>query len=314
MAKRAGGATTARVPLPVTIAWQGIRLQVPEAWFLNGFSGDWREGMLTISSTGKTHLDIKWVRTKARSDLQFHLQRFLKRLERDARKQRARFTGTLEPDGKEGFRFRWNGVGQAVGRIQRCPECQCITLMQLRTTARHEPLHTLASAIFETLCDHPDEQGWVEWSLYGLRTAVPNRFRLERHTILTGQTRLAFRAGRERLIVERIARAEQLLKDWSLHEWAQVWLRWEQLRGTPEPFELESDPALRLQGRLSWGHLIAESLPALLTLRLPAWRIRAAVWLCPKRNTLYHILHQHSRKSKLLDEVMTRTVCHLPSG
>jgi hypothetical protein len=29
-----------RVPLPVRIAWQGIQLQVPEEWFLNGFSGD----------------------------------------------------------------------------------------------------------------------------------------------------------------------------------------------------------------------------------------------------------------------------------
>jgi hypothetical protein len=314
MAKRAGGATTVRVPLPVRIAWQGIQLQVPEEWFLNGFSGDWREGLLTISSPGRTHLDLKWVRTKARSDLQLHLQQFLKRLERDARKQRARFSGTLEPDDNAGFRFRWSGLEHAVGRIQRCPECHCITLMQLRTAARHEPLHTLASAIFDTLRDHPDEDGWVEWSLYGLRTAVPERFRLEKQAILTGQTRLVFRAGRERLLVERIARAEQLLKEWSLPEWAQVWLRWEQWHGTAEPLELENHPALRLQGRLSGGHLITETLPALLTLRLPAWRIDAALWLCPKRNTLYHILHQHSRKSELLNEVIARTVCHSSTG
>lgn len=298
------------MPLPVCIAWQGIRLQLPNEWFLNGFSGDWREGVLTISSPGKTHLDIKWVRTKGRSDLQFHLQRFLKQLERDARKRGARFTGTMEPEGEASLRFRWSGHEQAVGRIRRCPECRCITLMQLRSASRHEPLHTLARAIFDTLIDHPDEEDWVDWSLYGLQTAVPERFRLESHTILTGQTRLSFRAGRERLIVERVARAEQLMRGWSLPDWAQVWLRWERWRGRLEPFEFEGDPALLLQGRLREGALITESLQGLFTLHLPAWRIRAVAWLCPERNALFHIVHQSSRRTHLLDEVMARTVCH----
>ncbi|GBC93063.1 hypothetical protein HRbin15_01549 [bacterium HR15] len=298
------------MPLPVFIAWQGIQLRLPNDWFLNGFSGDWREGVLTISSAGKTHLDIKWVRSKARSDLQFHLQRFLKQLERDARKRGARFTGTIEPQGEQSLRFRWSGHEQAVGRIRRCPDCQCITLMQLRSTARHEPLHTLAAAIFETLVDHPDAEGWVEWSLYGLHTAVPERFRLESHAILTGQTRLHFRLGRERLTIERIARAEQLMRGWSMPDWAQAWLHWHRWHGAPEPFEFEADPALLWQGRLRFGGLISESLQSLLTLRLPAWRIRAIAWFCPERNALFHIVHQSSRRTPLLDEVMARTVCH----
>jgi len=298
------------MPLPVSIAWQGIQLELPADWYLNGFSGDWREGVLTISSPGKTHLDIKWVRTRARSDLQFHLQRFLKQLERDARKQRARFTGTIEPEGEQSLRFRWNGHEQAVGRIRRCPDCQCITLMQLCSASRHEPLHTLASAIFDTLLDHPDEHGWVEWSLYGLQTAVPERFRLESHAILTGQTRLSFRAGRERLTIERIARAEQLMRGWSMSDWVHAWLRWDRWHGTREPFEFEGDPALIGQGRLHLGTMMSESLQSLFTLRRPAWRIRAVAWLCPERNALFHILHQGSRKDNLLDEVMARTICH----
>jgi hypothetical protein len=298
------------MPLPVCIAWQGIQLRLPNDWFLSGFSGDWREGVLTISSPGKTHLDLKWVRTKGRSDLQFHLRRFLQHLERDARKRRERFTGTIEPEDESSLRFRWSGREQAVGLIRRCPECQCITLMQLRSASRHEPLHALASAIFDTLVDHPDEEGWVEWSLYGLQTAIPERFRLEKHTILTGQTRLSFRARGERLVVERIARAEQLMRGWTLSEWVQRWLRWEQWRGMPEPFEFEGDPALLLQGRLREGALISETLRSLFTLRLPVWRVRAAAWLCPHRNALFHITHQSLRNSPLLEEVMARTVCH----
>ncbi len=298
------------MPLPVHIAWQGIQLLLPNEWFLNGFSGDWREGVLTISSPGKTHLDIKWVRTKKRSDLQFHLQQFLKRLERDARKRRVRFTGSIEPDGKTGYRFRWSGHEQAVGRIRRCPECQCITLMQLRSASRHEPLHTLACAIFDTLVDHPDDEGWVEWSLYGLQTAIPDRFRLESHTILTGQTRLAFRAGRERLIVERIGRAEQHMRGWSMPDWVRVWLHWERWHGALEPFEFDGDEAVLLQGQLRAGALLTESLQSLLGLRLPAWRIRAVAWFCPERNALFHVLHQSARKSHLLDEVMAKTICH----
>ncbi len=297
----------ARIPLPELIAWQGIQLWVPRGWFLNGFNGDWREGVLTVSSPGQTHLDIKWVRTRARSDLRFHLQRFLRRLERDARRRGARFTATMDADGTHSIRFRWSGHEQAVGRIHRCPKCQCITLMQLRSASRHEPLHTLASAIFDSVRDHPDERGWVAWSLYGLTTKLPARFRLEQHAILTGQTRLVFRSGREQLIVERVARAQQLMRGWELPDWAHHWLGWHRWHSRTHWLELEGQPYLLLEGRLRWLALLSETLTSLLTLRRPAWRLHAAAWLDEKANAVFHVLHRSSRKSELLKEIIVAT-------
>lgn len=175
---------------------------------------------------------------------------------------------------------------------------------------KHDALFQLARPIFKSLRVAPDAEGWVEWSLYGLQTAAPADFRLEKAQVLTGQTRLVLRRRHEQLLIERIARAEQLMKGYEFSEWVNHWLRWSAWRGEREPFTWnENDFGIHLRTRLRPTALLSELIACPVQLRLPSWRVRAVAWLCKERNTVFHIQHHTALDSGLLEEVMARTVC-----
>ncbi|MCS7301249.1 MAG: hypothetical protein NZ556_06820 [Fimbriimonadales bacterium] len=296
--------------LPTLIGWQGIRLNAPPDWFLKGYSGEWRDGFLQVGSPASAEIDLKWTRSRRRTDLRYVLQQFLNKLERTKRKARQPFTGALHPVDANCIEFRWRSDERAVGRIQRFPEHHTIVLIQLRSASKHDALFQWARPIFDSLRVAPDADGWVDWSLYGLQTAAPADFRLEKAQVLTGQTRLLLRRRSERLIIERVARAEQLLKGYEFAEWVDYWLRWRGWRGVREPFTWsENDHGVHLTTRLGVGALLTECVVSPLRLCLPAWRVRAVAWLCQERNTVFHIQHFSPYRSNLLEEVMARTVC-----
>ena len=307
---RRAGVSSDSIALPVCIAWQGIRLYAPPDWFFKSYSGDWREGFLQVGSPHSMEVDLKWSRVRRRTDLAYVLQQFLKRVERAKRKARLPFTSSLHSVDDHCIEFRWRSDERAVGRIQRYPDHHTIVLMQLRSASKHDALFQYARPMFESLCVAPDADGWVEWSLYGLHSAAPADFRLEKAHALTGQTRLLLARRHERLILERVARAEQLLKGYEFSEWVDHWLRWRGWQGVREPFTWnENDFGVHLTTRLNVGALATECLVSAFRLRLPAWRVRAVAWLCKARNTVFHIQHFSPFRSNLLEEVMARTVC-----
>ncbi|BCW95656.1 MAG: hypothetical protein WHS44_09455 [Fimbriimonadales bacterium] len=307
---RRAGVSSASDALPTRIGWQGLRLDAPPDWFLKGYSGDWREGFLQIGSPHSMEFDLKWSRTRRKTDLAYVLQQFLAKLERAKRKARQPFHATLHPVDDHCIEFRWRSDERAVGRIQRDPDNHIIVLMQLRAASKHDALFQQARPMFESLRVAPDEEGWVEWSLYGLHSAAPADFRLEKAQVITGQTRLTLVRRHERLILERVARAEQLIKGYEFAEWVDHWLRWRGWRGVREPFTWsENDSGVHLTTRLGLGALATECVVGLARLRLPAWRVRAVAWLCQPRNTVFHIQHYSPFRSNLLEEVMARTVC-----
>ncbi|MCX7992776.1 MAG: hypothetical protein N2651_03805, partial [Fimbriimonadales bacterium] len=187
--------------LPTLIGWQGIRLNVPTDWFLKGYSGEWRDGFMQIGSPHSAEIDLKWTRSRRKTDLNFVLHQFLKKLERAKHKARQPFAGTLHPVDEHHIEFRWRSDERAVGRIRRYPEQHTIVLIQLRSTSKHDALFQVARPIFESVRVAPDADGWVEWSLYGLQTAAPADFRLEKAQVLTGQTRLSLHRRHERLLI-----------------------------------------------------------------------------------------------------------------
>jgi len=308
--ERRAGVSSDLTALPTRIGWQGLRLDAPADWYLKGYSGEWREGFLQVGSPHSMELDLKWSRTRRKTDLAYVLQQFLTKLERAKRKARQPFHSTLHPVDADCIEFRWRSDERAVGRIQRYPEHHTIVLMQLRSAAKHDALFQQARPIFESLRVAPDPDGWVEWSLYGLHSAAPADFRLEKAHAVTGQTRLVLTRRHERLILERVARAEQLIKGYEFAEWVDYWLRWRIWRGAREPFTWgENDYGVHLTTRLGLGALATECVVSLCRLRLPAWRVRAVAWLCKPRNTVFHIQHHSPFRSNLLEEVMARTVC-----
>lgn len=294
--------------LPTWIGWQGIRLGVPEGWFLNGFSGNEREGVLQICSPGSLTVEVKWVRSGKASDLRFHLDRYLGLIEREARKRKQRFTGRIESVSPDHLEFTWKADRKAVGMVRRCAQCGCILLAQV-SGRQGEHLHTLASQILRTLRDH-SEDGWLEWSLYGLCTAVPERFRLETHQLLSGKTCLIFRFHRERLRVERLARAEQVLREGNLQAWVLKWAEEHRWKGSVQPFDLHGHEGFLFEGRVRGVGALREVWGAFASLHRPALPLRAAFWVCPQRNLLLQVIHQSPRTSNLLEQVLERTGCH----
>lgn len=294
--------------LPTLIGWQGIRLRVPDGWYFNGFSGHWREGVLQVASQGATTLDVKWVRSKKASDLRLHLDKYLKKIEQDTRKRKQRFTGRVDTISEQCLEFQWKSDRKGIGMVRRCSNCQCISLIQI-SGQRNTPLHVLASHIFETLQDCSGD-GWTDWSLYGLQTAVPERFLLEQQRILTGQTRLLFRCKREQILIERFAQAEQSLHDWSVQDWAEAGAEWRLFQRQVEETAWRNHEGASMTGRLKGFRWAREFEQSVFRLHRPALRVRAAIWHCSNRNQILHVRHQGSRRSDLLEQIVERTVCH----
>jgi hypothetical protein len=294
--------------LPTLIGWQGVRLRVPNGWFFNGFSGNWREGVLQIASQGATTLDVKWVRSKKPSDLRLHLDKYLKKIEQDARKRKQRFTGRVETVSEQHLEFQWKSDRKGIGIVRRCPNCQCITLTQI-SGLRNTPIHVLAFHIFDTLQDCSGD-GWNDWSLYGLQTAVPERFLLEHQRIMTGQTRLLFRYRREQILIERFAQAEQSLQDWSLQDWTDVGAEWRTFKKQVEEVSWRNHKGISMNGRLKGFRWMREFEQGIFRLHRPALRVRAALWHCTNRNQILHVRYQSPRRSGLLEQIIERTVCH----
>lgn len=231
---RRAGVSSASDALPTRIGWQGLRLDAPPDWFLKGYSGDWRK-VFCKSAPHSMESDLKWSRTRRKTDLAYVLQQFLAKLERAKRKARQPFHATLHPVDDHCIEFRWRSDERAVGRIQRDPDNHIIVLMQLRAASKHDALFQQARPMFEP-ARRARRRGWVEWSLYGLHSAAPADFRLEKAQVITGQTRLTLVRRHERLILERVARAEQRSKATSSPSGWTHWLRWRGWRGVREPF------------------------------------------------------------------------------
>jgi len=152
--------------------------------------------------------------------------------------------------------------------------------------------------------------GWSDWSLYGLQTAVPEHFALEQHRIFTGQTRLLFRHRREQVVIERFAQAEQALQDWNVAEWASAWGEWRLFKGQVNEHLWRNHEGAIMIGRLKGFRWAREFEQSVFRLHRPALRVRGAVWHCPNRNLILHVRHQGPRRSDLLEQMIERTICH----
>lgn len=295
--------------LPSLIGWQGISLRAPEGWYLNGVHGTWREGVFQVASRGVCAVDVKWVRSQKASDLRFHLDRYLSKMEKDARKRKSGFSGKVEKHSDESLSFTWKADRKAVGIARRCPECRCIILAQV-SGSRTDSVSTLASQIFSTLQDHSSD-GWSTWCLYGLHTQVPEEFQLEKHRLLTGQTRLLFRHRREVLQIERIAQAEQLLNGNLPSQWGQFYREWRAYKGIWEERAYHRHQGAHFSGRLKMFPLVRECEQGLIRFQKPALKAHIAVWHCEPRNMLVHVVAQGGKKTQsLLEQVVERTQCH----
>lgn len=204
------------------VGWQGIQFSILSDWHLARVQGERAKGYLRVDDDdGHMRLELRWVKP-VRRPKRFELvaDGMIAQLDKFSRKKRAAFTmrrgvRMASPVGKEYECFETKGDGVSYGCLMRCRTCGRTILVRVLGPAK-EDLKTLAKKVFETLTDHPGEDGLDYWDVYDLKFALPSRYMLQGTTLRTGALEMRFTDKKTELDVRRISLAGIVLKDRSL--------------------------------------------------------------------------------------------------
>lgn len=225
--------------------WQGLTITLPENWNLAQFGGTHFKGQVRIDDEDGPRLELSWEQVSKGIDIEKSVAKFLRVLERNAKKRRVRFVAEEKARilSKSRTRkaqlanFGWTGerdeiAGQGWGMAWQCAECGRVVVAHLigRGAERPERVRELATTLLESLECH-GQGGWETWSVFDLRLEIPLEFKLERARLVTGKLELdwirprtpgvlAWTQRDERLALSRFALASTILQDEKIEEWA----------------------------------------------------------------------------------------------
>lgn len=331
---------------PTVIGWHGIRFKLPPDWNLVSFSLERDSGYLRVDAPadGALTVQVRWldagrmqtpntiygylVRMWGRSkqpikssasqpDLRASLERLLREIEKQAKKNQARFECHLKPEHWEGERraihFSWTGGGRGQGKIWHCTLCNRVVMAQVAgLTKDHAAIAAVAAQLFGTLQDHSLE-GRNLWALYDLQVEIPDTFFLQEQRLYSGHLRLAFSRYGERLVVERWGLASTTLRRFTLQEWFQnqslVNLKGEQpvLYALPKGHE-----AILYKQPLPLGKRLVALKNAGGRVARAATHYAGGGWVCEESNKIYiiQLFYNENERADLWEEIATRCLCH----
>jgi len=297
------------------VGWQGITVETPDDWGLAAFSGDAEKGYFRVDSPLAAAVEIRWAPVKSTPDLVARANEFLSLMAQTRRKRKAKFTSKVEA--KKGaapgtpVKFTWKSDRNGYGKLVYCEQCKRVIITQV-VAPNSVNCTSMAFGIVDSIKDH-GEPGWRDWSLFGLRIAVPEGFHLEKHVLLSGYTQLVFKGRVGELTIEQWALANRLLKSSSLEEWYKK-DSLSLVKGfniSLEPVEdVEPEhPACRITGRRVGLANMIKTLLKSLTLRPLPGKMMGYVWHCPESNRLFSIRLVHDSVS-LMESIRERMACH----
>lgn len=270
------------------LGWRGITADVPLPWALSKVEGTAESGYLRLDDESMPRLELRWGpspgRKKSLADL---TENYLKQARKLARKMRVPFDYShrqrfFPAKGREVCYLTLQSDYASHIIVSRCKQCGRIVLARIL----HQPGEDVAATVamvFGSLRDHA-YQGEITWSVFDLRARLPETFDLISSTFQVGQIRLAFRRGKDRLVLDRHNFARELLRETNLKHWLVYSLR-KELR----PFVISSD---EWQHRGHEGVLLSGSLKLwrrLMTLDLKPRRLSALAWRCDESDRLFAI-------------------------
>ena len=292
------------------VGWQGVVAQVPVDWSLSAVNGSENSGYFRADDTSSLMLEVKWQKVGKQVDLQRKLNDYLNDLQRRARKKRAGFEHKIKSKDAGTLTFSWRSDRKGQGKLWHCAECSRVLIAQVSGSASDD-ISGLASVILPTVEDHSDD-GWRTWAMYDLIAEVPSGYSLDKHQLMAGYIRLAFRKKSSRLIIERWGLANVALKNQSLRDWfgdrADHDLR--QYRSSIEDVDFDGEKGIQVSGRRTGIRPALKSANELLGLSMPALRLDGYVWICEESNKVFSIQSMHSRGEDVLDQVLERIECH----
>ena len=296
-----------------TAAWQGISLKVPEDWSLVGVSGDDKNGYMRVDSPVASTLEVRWSAAAGKPpDLMAKGREFLSTLEKNSKKKKIRFESKIKPEkdagGSVGFQWKGDRLGQ--GRLTYCPECDRVMIAQV-VSPRDENVSQVAPVILGSMRDHRSD-GWVNWGLYGLEFAVPNGYRIEKHSLMSGYLSLAFKSRAKTLVVERWGLAGTLIGDGSLADWYKKDVK-PDIKGfrvevTEE--EIRGHQGLKVTGRAAGIKQALRAAAYALTLYSNPRRLTGYAWKCDESNRLFSVRATHVEGEDTAEKVRDFIKCH----
>jgi len=227
------------VPLPVIVAWQGLRFYLPEAYEVAGTYGAWSDGHLLVACDRQPRLSVTWKRERLRPVLERTLASAVKRLLKDH--PDAQLIGD-EAAGADGLVRRYSAPngGYAVA-VRYFPEAGVTVVWRQLTSGSSTAFGDGVRA-----CEAFANDAAAPWAIHGLSCILPAWWRCEGVQALAGLTRGVWmhypneqvKADRV-LVMRRLACASRVLNGRSLAEW---------LRGSLQRQEIALDATARSDG------------------------------------------------------------------
>lgn len=241
---RSGGAIVIMPhPLPVTVAWQGLVLHLPDGCEIAGTYGAWRDGQMLVARDRQPSLSISWKRETLRPELDRTLAAAVKRLRKEL--PQAQAVGD-EAAGSDGLLRRFTAPGGDRAVAVRHYREAGVTLVW-RQLAPGPGFGDAVRAAEAVASDAP-----APWIIHGLDLTLPPWWRVEGVQALAGLTRgvwMRYPDGRVKpdqvLVVRRMACASRVLANRTPSAWLQSTLQ----RNETVISETRLDEAWRLHCR-----------------------------------------------------------------
>lgn len=344
-----------------TFGWHGITVRLPSEWNLGRIGGDVRTGVsgyLRLDDAEMSRVEIEWraaleskrpssgssaagdaPNLKRRQGVDVNAKKvvdqYLAVLQKKAKRKGTAFTVQRDlplaqiPDEHECF--IWEADFRAYNLARICSVCGRIVM--LRVLAKlPETGEELASSIFESLQDHPDEGSRYHWGVYDLTFSVPSELTLEEYSLQSGHLSFRFqektgkkqagsagsrlrawwgRPARRIYEIDRFSLGSLLLKRCnSLAEWFDLHfhktLRDAVVEYQPSEFGGHSGYVLTGRPKSGWRRLLV---PLPFVSRRSRCYLTGRVWHCPESDKIFSIKIVTPKCELFADEVVA-IVCH----
>ncbi|WP_300464716.1 hypothetical protein [Desulfobacula sp.] len=172
-------------PLPKTIAWNGIALNVPLTWEIDSLDTT----HLLIGEDGSPKVEIKWTDSPSRFTLETYLKRFIsqsqKRLTIKIHELPTPRSFSHPEKNFEFFFFSWTSTSSTGnGVLIFCSLCKRLTMIRFFSDSRIDP-PSLPALILMSFTDHPPSDQ-THWQVFDLKFSTPRSFELLEYSFKPG--------------------------------------------------------------------------------------------------------------------------------
>ncbi len=299
------------------LAWEGILCEIPEEWSPAVLSGERRKGFLRVTDLQAIRMEIRWEPFRGKWDPDFVTRKYVRLLEKAARRKRIRIRIGEETIGDAGDAVLIVEEPAAVSyhRLMRMEEGR-VVFARVETLPKRD--RKLARRVLAGI--RSAKRGDRElWEVFGLRFALRLGWTRRDQTLSTGVLRMDFadERNRRRLVLEQQSLGARIMKDRGPEGFLDAVVRSAEIgrAGPPEDFSWMGHEvhAVRGSGRSpvrTRGRWYTRRFRRVFRLRRSAV---AATWFCPDSDKVFALTgYGWEDPAGMLEEA--GVICHETGG